>query len=529
VTSDPKVEPPTDCVEATTTTCEFTGLVSGTAYTFTVVAANEFGTGVASAPSEPIIPATPTAPDIERIDPGIEGLSVKFSAGGDNGHRIVGYDYSLDDGETWVPRSQSVTTSPLTVSDLAAGSTHVVRIRAVNAVGVGVPSDAVTASVANAPGPPTNVVATAGVTSATVSWTAPDQTGIPPVINYVVRSDPKTLSIQTWCLNEVITTCEFRGLEPGKPYTFSVAAINSEGSSGWSAPSNSVIAKAVPDVPSAPTSVSARPAKGSIIVGWSAPTSDGGEPITEYRAFARFKADPNNQFLTESCSSTAVPPASPQLTCTISGLFDDSTYVVTVTARNSVGVSPETGPIEVVPADVPVMGSVRAEAGNKQIEISFFTFASDSTAPVTNVEYSLDNGSTWIPRDPASISSPLTITGLTNGTTYTAVMRAVNRVGSSTVSSPVSATPVDPAAVSTPTPTPVVTVPASSGTTTTTGTSRTAGTSTPVSTSSLAATGAGGMWTFPAGLLLILAGSILIITTRPQAAPAPVPPHGVQF
>jgi hypothetical protein len=47
------------CTTTTSTSCTVTGLTAGTAYTFTVSAANEFGSGPASSPSNAV---TPTAP-----------------------------------------------------------------------------------------------------------------------------------------------------------------------------------------------------------------------------------------------------------------------------------------------------------------------------------------------------------------------------------------------------------------------------------------------------------------------------------
>lgn len=62
-------------------------------------------------------------------------------------------------------------------------------------------------------------------------------------------------------------------------------------------------------------------------------------------------------------------------------------------------------------------------------------------SPIINYEYSTDNGATWTVRSPAATSSPLTITGLTNGTTYAVKLRAVNSVGAGMASAAVAVTP----------------------------------------------------------------------------------------
>ena len=60
---------------------------------------------------------------------------------------------------------------------------------------------------------------------------------------------------------------------------------------------------------------------------------------------------------------------------------------------------------------------------------------------VSNYQYSTDNGSTWVTRTPAATTSPVSITGLTNGVTYQVKLRAVNNGGSGTASNVVAGTP----------------------------------------------------------------------------------------
>lgn len=72
----------------------------------------------------------------------------------------------------------------------------------------------------------------------------------------------------------------------------------------------------------------------------------------------------------------------------------------------------------------------------------YFTAGSEGTSPTTTYQYSIDNGVTWSNRLVGTTASPLNITGLTNGTTYTVRLRAVNSIGSSDGSSSSSARPV---------------------------------------------------------------------------------------
>jgi hypothetical protein len=60
---------------------------------------------------------------------------------------------------------------------------------------------------------------------------------------------------------------------------------------------------------------------------------------------------------------------------------------------------------------------------------------------ITNYNYSTDGGATFTPFSPAQTSSPVTITGLTNGTPYTIALEAVNSIGNSVSSATVNVTP----------------------------------------------------------------------------------------
>jgi hypothetical protein len=74
---------------------------------------------------------------------------------------------------------------------------------------------------------------------------------------------------------------------------------------------------------------------------------------------------------------------------------------------------------------------------NGNIRVSF-TPGSDGGSTITNYVYSLDGGAIYTTLSPADSSSPITITGLSNRTNYSLVLKAVNGVGSGTASSPLA-------------------------------------------------------------------------------------------
>jgi hypothetical protein len=79
------------------------------------------------------------------------------------------------------------------------------------------------------------------------------------------------------------------------------------------------------------------------------------------------------------------------------------------------------------------------------LKVFAFTPGADNGAAITNYQYQLDGGE-WVALSPADTSSPVTITGLTNGTAYQVRLRAVTAAddGLGAASDPVSVTPVGP-------------------------------------------------------------------------------------
>jgi putative cell wall-binding protein len=82
-----------------------------------------------------------------------------------------------------------------------------------------------------------------------------------------------------------------------------------------------------------------------------------------------------------------------------------------------------------------------ATPGNGSAVVAFTAPTSDGGSAITGYEYRLDGGA-WV--SVGSTSSPFTITGLTNGTSYQVELRAVNGVGPGPESAPVTVTPAAP-------------------------------------------------------------------------------------
>jgi hypothetical protein len=79
--------------------------------------------------------------------------------------------------------------------------------------------------------------------------------------------------------------------------------------------------------------------------------------------------------------------------------------------------------------DAPVIGT--PSFSNRLTSVPFTYRASPFATKITSMQYTLNGGTTWISPSPVDTTSPLTISGLTNGQFNQIQLRAVNAVGSS--------------------------------------------------------------------------------------------------
>jgi hypothetical protein len=121
--------------------CTVTGLINGTAYQFTVTAANVLGPGPTSDPSNRVIPATiPDRPTGVTAIAGNASATVAWTAPASNGgSSITGYTVTSDPGSKTCTWSSGLLSC--TVSGLTNGTPYAFRVTATNDMGTGVASD----------------------------------------------------------------------------------------------------------------------------------------------------------------------------------------------------------------------------------------------------------------------------------------------------------------------------------------------------------------------------------------------------
>jgi hypothetical protein len=285
---------------------------------------------------------------------------------------------------------------------------------------------------ATAPDAPASVTGTPGNGQATLIWTTPASDGGRPLLGYDVTRYVGGVSQGTTSVG-VVTQTTLTGLTNGTAYTFKVAAKNAIGTGAQSPASNVVTPRTVPGVP---PFVSATAGAGSATVTWTAPASNGGSAITGY--------DVTRYVGGVSQGTTSVDVATQT---TVSGLTNGTTYTFRVAAKNVAG----TGALSaasnaVIPVTVPsAPTNVSAIGGDAQATVSWAAPGSNGGSAITGYEVTryvagVAQGTTTV-----LVVTSTTVTGLTNGTSYTFTVAAKNAIGNGAQSAASSAvTPTAP-------------------------------------------------------------------------------------
>lgn len=171
-------------------------------------------------------------------------------------------------------------------------------------------------------------------------------------------------------------------------------------------------------VPSVPTGVNGTPSNSSVDLYWTRPSTAGATPISSYQV--EYAVDPYSSW------TTALGCVGLSETCTVTGLTNATAYKFRVKAQNSIGWSAYSSLSQVLtpsgPPSAPTISGITP--GDGSLSVAFTAGA--STAVISDYQYSIDGVNFF---SLSTTSSPLTISGLTNGTAYPVVIRAVNAAG----------------------------------------------------------------------------------------------------
>jgi uncharacterized protein YhjY with autotransporter beta-barrel domain len=252
------------------------------------------------------------------------------------------------------------------------------------------------------PGAPSAVSAVAGDGQVAVAFTPPASNGGANITGYTVTSSPGGLTGAGTASPIVVT-----GLTNGTAYTFTVTATNSYGTGSASAASAAVTPKAAQTITFANPSAQnfgTSPTLGA--------TSDSGLTVS-------FTSSTTGVCTVTSSGTLTFVSAG---TCTINAdQAGNATYLPAAQVSQSFTVN-------AVTPGAPTIGT--ATAGDGQALVSFTAPAFNGGASITGYTVtSSPGGSTG-----SGSSSPIAVTGLTNGTAYTFTVTATNSAGTGAAS-----------------------------------------------------------------------------------------------
>lgn len=426
------------------TSATISGLTNRTAYLFRVTAVNSAGEGT-PALSQALTPASPPlAPLSVQPTLGDGKISLKWTAPSDNGGSAV-IDYVIE-----YARNASVAgtvfndllseKTQATVTGLTNGTIYYFRVAAKNASGTG-PFSTYSAPIAPAglPGAPTNLNVRPLRNAVDLSWNKPSQTGGATITDHVIEysSDDGRTWKTFYHFNPASTSIRVGSLTNNVNYRFRVASVNIAGKGAFSQVSSLVYPGLAP---LAPTIGSAKVGKGEVTISWTAPTDDGGRPITDYVVQVSTNASVAGNVFSDGEST--------KTEAKVTGLTNGTYYYFRVAAKNGAGIgtySAYSSPaIPGIAPQAPKISS--AKFGNGLVTLSWTAPADDGGRPITSylVQYSTSPqfaGTVSTVNFGAPLISSATINNLKNGTPYYFRVAARNAAGIGAYSESSSETP----------------------------------------------------------------------------------------
>jgi len=408
-------------VGANVTTYNDTGLSAATQYYYRVRAHNA---GVhsgysneANATTNDTAPAAPSGLTAAAASSSQVNLSWIDNSTNETGFKI---ERKTDAAGTYA-QVGTVGAGVTTYSDmgLIAATQYYYRVRAHNAVGDSAYSDEANATTnGTPPAAPTGLTATPSGTQVTLAWAASTNATSYNVKRATTAGGPYA-SVVTGVTTTGYTNT---GLANGTTYYYVVSAVNANGEGANSAEASAITA------PAAPTGLTATAGNAQVSLAWNASTG-----ATSYNV---------KRATTSGGAYTTIVTGVTTTSYADTGVTNGTTYYYVVAAVNASGESPNSAQASATPGVAPpAPTNLTAAAGNAQISLSW---AASSGATSYNLYRGTSSGFT--PNDSNRAAAGLTATsytstGLTNGTAYYFIVRAVNAAGESGNSNEAGATP----------------------------------------------------------------------------------------
>jgi len=330
---------------------------------------------------------------------------------GDNGTVVTAS--KQDAGEWTLTGTTTATASAGVVTFMGLGVTNVDEVTgaqlAFDATGLATITGAAVTLLPPVPAAPSVDSITAGDSHVRLTWSE-----VRGAVSYAVYRRTASDSYEDAIATVSGSVYDAVGLTNGTPYYFVVKAMNP---SGVSAASNEVSATPQVLAPGATVLEPAVPGDTQVSLIW--------HPVAYSTGYKIFVSTTPGAYGPEAATVSGSV-----YSYEATGLTNGITYHFVVTSTNPGGDSAASNQVSATPRAVPAAPTdVTATAGNGQATVSFTAPANGGSA-ITNYEVTASPGN----RSVTGASSPITVTGLSNGVAYTFTVKAINGAGSSAAS-----------------------------------------------------------------------------------------------
>jgi hypothetical protein len=347
----------------------------------------------------------PAAPTIGTVTAADASATVAYTAGATGGASVT-YTATCSGG----PATAGSGVSPITVTGMTNGLTYTsCAVTATNTYGAATSSPSGSVTPATVPAAPTGVTVTPGNAQISVAYTASASSGGANISSYTATcTTGATPTSSTPSLSNPLVVSS---LTNGSAYTCTVKATNSMGDSAASTQSSAT-------TPFPAVSYTLTGPTGGLL----------------NNASTNFSVTPNAAYT----GTITVGVSGGGLTTTVTKNFSNSataqTFTITPTAVGPVTLTPtsnpqlgtDPGPLNYnTPPDVPT--GITASPGNQQISVGYTAPANNGGSAITGYTATCTTGGTPTSFGP-SLTNPLVVTGLTNGSSYTCTVKAANSV-----------------------------------------------------------------------------------------------------
>jgi len=216
--------------------------------------------------------------------------------------------------------------------------------------------------------------------------------------DYTISGDTVTIGKRYLASRPVGTTNLRFTFSQGAPQSFAIA-----------------IADTTPAIPGVPVLQSAVPGNGRVTLAWS--------PVEGATGYKIYQSLSSGHYGAETATVTGSVYSYDAM-----GLTNGIPYFFVVSAENPGGDSAASNEVAAVPRTVPAAPTIlSASAGDGRATVSFSAPSDNGGNLITGYEVTSSPGNITA----TGTSSPITVTGLSNGTTYTFTVKAINAAGGS--------------------------------------------------------------------------------------------------